>query len=53
MSYYYFDNLAGVRGLAAVGVALIGGVIEAKKTLVQNNLLAMMERLRRSWVKPS
>jgi peptidoglycan/LPS O-acetylase OafA/YrhL len=38
---------------AAVGVALIGGRIEARKSAVQNGLLAILERLRRLRVKPS
>ncbi|MBY0340732.1 MAG: hypothetical protein K2Q19_06165 [Rhodocyclaceae bacterium] len=38
---------------AAAGVALIGGHIEAKKSAVQNALLAVLERLRRLRVKPS
>lgn len=38
---------------AAAGVALIGGAIEARKSTVQNGLLAMFERLRRLGVKPS
>lgn len=38
---------------AAAGVALIGGSIEARKSTVQNGLLAMFERLRRLRVKPS
>jgi peptidoglycan/LPS O-acetylase OafA/YrhL len=38
---------------AAAGVALIGGAIEAKKTALQSNLLAILEHLRRSWSKPS
>lgn len=38
---------------AAAGVALIGGRIEARKSAVQNGLLAISERLRRLRVKPS
>ncbi len=38
---------------AAAGVALIGGAIEAKKTAIQNSLLAILKHLRRSWAKPS
>lgn len=38
---------------AAAGVALVGGVIESKKSTVQNVLLAILERLRRLRVKPS
>lgn len=38
---------------AAAGVALVGGAIEAKKSTVQNGLLALAERLRRLRVKTS
>lgn len=38
---------------AAAGVALVGGAIEAKKSTVQNGLLALAERLRRPRVKTS
>ena len=38
---------------AAAGVGLIGGAIEAKKSAVQNGLLAILERLRRRRIKPS
>lgn len=36
----------------ATGVGLIGGAIEARKSAVQNGLLAILERLRRHRVKP-
>lgn len=38
---------------AAAGVARVGGAIEAKKSAVQNGLLALAERLRRLRVKTS
>jgi peptidoglycan/LPS O-acetylase OafA/YrhL len=46
-------GVAVLSAAAAVGVALIGGMIESKKSAVENGLLVMFERLRRLWAKPS
>lgn len=46
-------GVAILSTVAAAGVALIGGVIEAKKSEVQNGLLAILERLRRCRVMQS
>jgi peptidoglycan/LPS O-acetylase OafA/YrhL len=46
-------SVAILSTAAAAGVALVGGIIESKKSAVQNALLAIFERLRRLRVKPS
>jgi peptidoglycan/LPS O-acetylase OafA/YrhL len=46
-------GMAIMSTAAAAGVALVGGVIESKKSAVQNVLLAIFERSRCLRVKPS
>jgi hypothetical protein len=42
-----------VLSIAGAGVALIGGAINGKKTIVNNKLLAIQKSLRRSRSKPT
>lgn len=51
--FLYAIGVAILSTAAAAGVALVGGVIEGKKSTVQNGLLTLAERLRRLRVKTS
>lgn len=46
-------GVAVLSSAAALGVALVGGAIEARKSFVQNGLLSLAERLRHNRVKSS